>query len=84
MISQQVSILMVGPSRTVDGELLEVNDRDVAVAVSASPGSIMDTVFYPWQAIHWLSLNESDEREFREAKRTGAQRPLGALLVRCL
>ena len=62
MISQQVSILMVGPSRTVDGELLEVNDRGVAVAVPASPGSIMDTVFYPWQAIHWLSLDESDER----------------------
>ena len=59
MISQQVSILMVGPSRTVDGELLEVNDRGVAVAV---PASIMDTVFYPWQAIHWLSLNEPDER----------------------
>jgi hypothetical protein len=62
MISQQVSILTVGRSRTVDGELLEVNDRDVAVAVPASPGSIVDTMFYPWQAIHWFSLDESDER----------------------
>jgi hypothetical protein len=42
--------------------LLEVNDRGVAVAVPASQGSTVDTMFYPWQAIHWLSLNEADEQ----------------------
>ena len=53
---QQVVIMLGSSGRLLEGILLEVNNTGVAVSVPDPEDSTDDTVFYPWQQIHWITL----------------------------